>query len=101
MSGNVPFSRWPENYKFAYMLAYPGMIVGLSTLVWGLIKDSMSSMGLIMAGLLFVVCLALIIVMPRMALDGEEEKARRTRSRELRTGSKGAADVKGPAEQEA
>ena len=85
------FMNWPPNYRFAYVLCALGLIVCAGAVVWRL----GGAEGMVMAGLGLLSCAVLLVMMPRWALDGNEEGERRARARaareELRQSRRGSS----------
>ncbi|MCZ9295634.1 permease [Corynebacterium yonathiae] len=83
MSPQQPFSQWMPNYKFAYIAAWVAVVVSGIALVIGLITGG-TSMTLVFSAIVCAFGIFLIVVMPRWALEAEEEQAARRRARAAR-----------------
>lgn len=76
-------STWPANYRFAYILVWAGAIItALATIALGFLGTDRMTLAICVMVALY--CIALAVLMPRWALNGKEESAKRARAKEAR-----------------
>ena len=76
-------STWPANYRFAYILVWAGAIITvLAAIALALLGSDGMTLGIMIVVALY--CIAMAVLMPRWALNGAEEAAKRARAKEAR-----------------
>ena len=76
-------STWPANYRFAYILVWAGAIITvLSFIALAVLGSDGMTLGIL--GIVALYCIAMAVLMPRWALNADEEAAKRTRAKQAR-----------------
>lgn len=76
-------STWMPNYRFGYILVWAGLVIGLVALFLQIARGG-EALSIGVAGFVVLYSAAMVVLMPRRALNAEEEQERRRKAKEAR-----------------
>ena len=76
-------ATWPANYRFAYIMVWAGAIITvLAAISLAILGTDGLTLGIMVVVALY--CIAMAVLMPRWALNADEEAAKRKRAKQAR-----------------